>query len=105
MDAVAHYQKLVAHFSNVEGVSAGQLFGKACLKVEGKAFVAQHRETLVFKLTSPQHGEALALPGACLWDPSGKGRPMKEWVAVPAAEYKRFKALAAAAHDYVASVS
>jgi len=59
---------------------------------------------VVFKLNGPAHAKALALPGAQLWDPSGKARPMKEWVAVPVpagASSASFKALAQAALAYV----
>lgn len=101
--AVAEYEKLVAQLGANEGVAAGQMFGKACLKVNGKAFIAQHKDWVVFKLAGNTHAKALAIGGAELWDPSGKGRPMKEWVAVPAGESKGFKAFAVAALDYVAA--
>ena len=45
-------------------------------------------------LTDPNaHAQALALAGAHLFDPSGKGRPFKEWVVVPpthAAQWPQF---------------
>lgn len=62
-----------------------QMFGKPCLKVAGKAFIAQQQEYIIFKLAGTLHVQALELPGAILWDPSGKGRPMREWVAIPSA--------------------
>lgn len=37
---------------------------------------------MVFKLPVPQHTDALALSGARLFDPSGRGRPMREWAEV-----------------------
>ena len=77
------------------------MFGKACLKIHGKAFVAQHKEVVVFKLTGPQHAQAIALAGANLWDPSGKGRPMREWIALPAAQSRHFDSFASAAMEYV----
>ena len=40
---------------------------------------------MVFKLPDPAaHAQALALDGAHLFDPGGKGQPFKEWVVVPA---------------------
>jgi hypothetical protein len=84
-------------------VASSQMFGKPCLKVGGKAFVALHNDMVVFKLTGTQHEKALALSGALLWDPSGKGRPMKEWVALPATHTQHFKSLAGAALAYVSA--
>lgn len=39
---------------------------------------------MAFKLEEPEHAEALGLDGAKLFDPSGRGRPFKQWVQVPA---------------------
>ena len=66
-----------------------QMFGKPCFKVNGKAFVSFFQEEMVFKLTSQTHTEALALEGAQLFDPSGKGRAMKEWVQLPYAHHAK----------------
>jgi hypothetical protein len=103
--AIEEYEKLAAQLCAIEGVASGQMFGKACLKVHGKAFVAQHKECVVFKLGGPHHGKAMSAKGAALWDPSGKGRPMKEWVAVPAAGNKNLTAFAVAALDHVAAAA
>ncbi|WP_400191451.1 hypothetical protein [Hymenobacter sp. B81] len=78
----------------------GQLFGKPCFKVGGRTFVCFFQQAMVFKLGDEAHREALALNQAQLFDPSGKGRPMKEWVQVPAAYREQWPALAAAAHAY-----
>ena len=37
------------------------------------------------------------MPGAALFDPSGKHRPFKDWVAVPLAQSDRWSSLAVAA--------
>lgn len=58
---------------------------------------------MVFKLTDPHHADALALDGSILFDPSGKGRPMKEWAQVKFEHQKQWAELANAAHDYVSS--
>jgi hypothetical protein len=60
------------------------MFGMPCLKYDGKMFAGYYKGAMTFKLTGLAHAEALALPGARLFDPSGRGRPMKEWVEVPA---------------------
>ena len=101
--AVKDFETLVLAMANHDGVASGQMFGKACLKVHGKAFVAQHQETVVFKLNGHFHEKAIKLSGATLWDPSGKGRPMKEWVALTYAHNKKFAAFAKAALEYVSS--
>jgi hypothetical protein len=99
--ALQEYEKLVASFDETDGVTISQMFGKPCLKINGKAFVAQHLELVVFKLSGIDHARALGISGAVLWDPSGKQRPMKEWVALPANSSKHFEAFANAALEYV----
>jgi hypothetical protein len=101
--AAAEYEALCAALCVNESVTSGQMFGKACLKVNGKAFAAFHSDKVVFKLTGGQHHKAISLVGAELWDPSGKGRPMKEWVALPAAHAKHFRTFATEALAYVLS--
>ena len=100
-DATIEYEKLVTLLTQTKGVTASHMFGKPCLKTNGKAFVGQHQKTVVFKLDSLQHEKASSVKGAKLRDPSGKGRPMKEWVAIPASENKDFNAFAKAAFEYV----
>ncbi|BBB69922.1 hypothetical protein UNDYM_5669 [Undibacterium sp. YM2] len=102
-DAQAEYDKLTKKLTAIASAEPGQMFGKACLKINGKAFVALHKETVVFKLTGDEHAKAIALADAVLWDPSGKGRPMKEWVALTATHGKKFPTLAQAALEYVQS--
>ena len=64
--------------------SQSQLFGKPCFKIHGKAFICFFKNEMVFILTGDIHNEALILDGSQLFDPSGKKRPMKEWVQVSA---------------------
>jgi len=61
----------------------GNLFGKPCFKLNKKAFICFFKNEMVFKLLDKTHSEALSLDGAQLFDPSGKNRPMKQWVQVP----------------------
>lgn len=79
----------------------GQLFGKPCFKIKGKAFICFFDHEMVFKLTGGLHKEALDLEGSQLFDPSGKGRPMKEWVQVAFAHHDRWQAYALDALKYV----
>jgi hypothetical protein len=85
----------------IEDATESQMFGKPCFKVNGKAFISFFEECMVFKLNGAAHSEALALKGAVQFDPSGKGRAMKEWVQVPAAQKDHWPELARAAHAYV----
>ncbi|MFZ6741843.1 hypothetical protein ACO0LC_01275 [Undibacterium sp. JH2W] len=96
-EAQLEYQKLIQKLFTMASVDAGQMFGKA--------FIAQHKDTVVFKLSGDAHTRALALAGAVLWDPSGKGRPMKEWVALTSVHSKKFPVMAAFALEYVQSLS
>lgn len=61
----------------------GQMMGMPTLYIGGKAFAGLFGDAMVFKLDGDAHTDALGLPGAALFDPSGRGRPMKAWVQVP----------------------
>jgi len=56
---------------------------------------------MVFKLSGNTHTEALNLEGSILFDPSGKGRAMKEWVQVSYAHKSKWGKFAKAAFEYV----
>lgn len=86
---------------SLDGAVEGQLFGKPCFKIGGKAFICFFESCMVFKLGGDVHSDAIALKDAVLFDPSKKGRPMKEWVQVPFAHKKHWKRLAVAALQYV----
>ena len=79
----------------------GMMFGMPCLKQGGKAFAGYYKGAMVFKLGGAAHTRALALAGAQLFDPMG-GRPMKEWVVVPAEHAAQWLALTRDAQAYVA---
>ncbi|MCG8329900.1 MAG: hypothetical protein MI974_19545 [Chitinophagales bacterium] len=78
-----------------------KLFGKACFKVHGKAFICFFQNEMVFKLNGEVHSQALNLEGAHLFDPSGKKRPMKEWVQVPYKHQEKWTIFAEEALKYV----
>jgi hypothetical protein len=83
-----------------DSCEAAQMMGMPCVKKAGKmvAGFSAGNEEMVFKLPNESDREqALALEGAHLFDPSGKGRPFKEWVAVPAAHAGEWPRLADAA--------
>ena len=80
---------------------SGQLFGKPCFKINGKAFMCFFQNEMVFKLNGDVHSQALNLNGSQLFDPSGKKRPMKEWVQVPYTHKIHWKNFAHEALNYV----
>ena len=84
-----------------DGVTTGQIFGKACIKTHGKALAAFFQGDIALKLAGDDHRAALALEGARLWDPSGKHRPMKEWVQIPFACAAAWPDMAVQALTYV----
>jgi urate oxidase len=88
---------------NIKDAEQSQMFGKPCFKINGKAFVCFFQNQMVFKLTDSTHSEALSLDRTKLFDPSGKNRPMKEWVQVPYEYEEKWKFFAQKANEYVAT--
>ena len=84
-----------------ESVEKGQMFGMPCIKANRKAFAGFFKDTMAFKLSGEAHAQALALQGSQLFDPSERGRPMKEWVQVPFSHVEAWPALAEKALEYV----
>ena len=77
-------------------VKRSRVFGMPCLKRSGRVIAGFMRSenAMVFKLTDPDaHTRALAIPGAHLFDPSGRGEPFRQWVVVPAAHAAEWEAL------------
>lgn len=85
----------------VRGAVASRMFGMPTLKASGKAFAGIFGDAMVFKLTGRAHATASTLAGAKAFDPSGKGRPMKEWVIVPRAHATKWRRLAEDALAFV----
>jgi hypothetical protein len=69
-----------------EEARASKVFSMPCVKRSGRVVFGLSRTGMVFKLTDPDvHRRALALPGAHLFDPSGRGEPPAqagEWEAL-----------------------
>lgn len=103
-EGIETYEAIAAALAGSGAVSA-RMFGMPTLKVGGKAFAGYGDGYMTFKLAGAEHARALALPGAALFDPSGRGRPMKEWVEVPAVASGEWEALARAALAYVGATA
>jgi hypothetical protein len=79
------------------GVEKSVMLGLPSLKFGKTAFAALFGNSLVLKLEGDTHAKALAREGASLFDPSGAGRPMPEWVVITEAHFKDWGSLAATA--------
>jgi hypothetical protein len=95
------YESLAEAMETGHGVVQAKAFGMPGLKTGSKVFAGLFHDAMVFKLGagSAAHVDALALPGARLWDPSGMGRPFKDWVEVPPEHSDRWPELAELAMD------
>jgi hypothetical protein len=78
-------------------VRRSTVFGMPCLKRSGRVIAGFIRSegAIVFKLTDPgTHARALAVRGAHLFDPSGRGEHFRQWVVVPAEQAAEWESLA-----------
>ena len=100
-DARGQYEAIASELTAVGAATAGQMFGMPTLKTRGKAFAGLYQGAMVFKLDVEARERALGLAGAHRFDPSGRGRPMKEWVVVPAEHAGEWSGLADNALEFV----
>jgi hypothetical protein len=100
-DARAEFEAIADELKAEAGAVRGKVFGSVCLKIGGKVFAVWHPTDMVFKLSGAEHTRALGLEGARLFDPSGMGRAMKEWVIVPVDQMGEWRELAREALEYV----
>lgn len=73
-----------AAFLPRHGVEASRMFGSEGLKINGKVFAMNVKGQLVVKLAANRAAQLVADEQANIFDP-GHGRPMKQWIAIPAA--------------------
>jgi hypothetical protein len=95
------YHAIGETLSKKHQAEISKMFGKPCLKINGKAFACFFNGDMVFKLDAGSHKIASGLKGSKLFDPSGANRPMKEWVQVKPAHEKEWMKFAEAAMKYV----
>jgi hypothetical protein len=104
LDSKAAFDALADSLAKGRRAERAKMFGKECVKYKGNGFLAFFEGDMVFKLTAQGREDALKLKGSKLWDPSGQGRPMKEWVQVPGAHQAKWGALADKAIEYVSTL-
>ena len=105
MTVEMRFAELVEHFADVPDITApgdhaGRGFGADALKINGSIFAMISRGHLVVKLPAARVGELIATGSGAPWD-AGKGRPMKEWVAVVADDEETWNELADEAAQFV----
>ena len=95
----AHFDALIDDLAS-DGVAfeRSQMFGSPGLRLPGKGkfFACLVDGGLNIKLAGDAHAEALALPGAHVFEPMA-GRPMKAWIVVPPEHVGQWRRLATAA--------
>jgi TfoX N-terminal domain len=103
-DAEARFAALVAHFAGRPKVapprSGRRRFGSSALTVNGSIFAMVQDGRLVVKLPR-ERVAALIADGTGQPFSAGKGRPMKEWVAVPEPDAATWRDLAEEALAFV----
>lgn len=79
----ARFDALVEELRNELDIVGASMFGMPSIKRRGgKAFAGLYGDDMVFRLEGDAHAKALALDGACVFEPA-PGRPMEGWVQVP----------------------
>jgi TfoX/Sxy family transcriptional regulator of competence genes len=78
--------ELVATFNSVlpgPPAEPRQMFGYPCAFVNGNMFMGLHEERMILRLAEDDRKRLLGVRGASVFEPM-QGRPMKEYVVVPA---------------------
>jgi TfoX N-terminal domain len=101
----ARFAALVEHFADrprvtPPGAAGRRGFGSSALKVDGSIFAMLQDGRLVVKLPR-ERVSALVASGTGEPFSAGKGRPMKEWVAVPDGDDALWRTLAEEALTFV----
>jgi hypothetical protein len=103
------FERLAAAFSDRAGVSrgresgSGRGFGSNALQVDGRIFAMPNDAGLALKLPANRVAALIASGDGLPFD-AGKGRPMREWVVIPATAEDRCEALAGEALAFVGSL-
>jgi hypothetical protein len=99
------YDEVVQALLSDPRVIEANMFGMPALKIGGKAFAGLWKKQLVVKIGVPRVQELLKAKAGKQFDPSGMGRPMKEWIAIKEPESnakKKWLELAGEAKEFAA---
>jgi len=105
IDPVTQFSELVQLFAGVPGVTEPDAtkargFGSDALKVGGSIFAMVARGHLVVKLPKARVDELIAAGEGMAFD-AGRGRPMREWVALVSGDLDVWCDLATEARAFV----
>ena len=98
------YSAVVQSLLSDPRVTEANMFGMPGVRIGGKAFAGLWNNYLAVKIGAPRVQELLKSKAGQQFDPSGMGRPMKEWIAIkePAVNAKKkWLALAEEAKAFV----
>ncbi|MFB2600188.1 hypothetical protein ACEXQE_20555 [Herbiconiux sp. P17] len=90
-EALERWDLLAAELGD-PAIARSRMMGRPILTRSGTMFACLNGDSVGFKLGAgtPEHSGALEVPGAELFDPSGKGRPFKDWVSIPLDEAEQW---------------
>ena len=83
MSEPAAYRSVVEALLGDPAVSETQMMGMPSLKVGSKMFGGLRGDDLVVKIGRERVDELISSGRAMAFDPSGRGRPMKDWARLP----------------------
>lgn len=98
MTAADAYREVAARLG-VEPETGGG-FGAGTLKAGGRIFAMLNDERLVVKLPAPRCQELVDAGVGALFD-GGKGKPMRQWLALPTVDLATWATLCAEARAFV----
>ncbi len=99
------FDALAEKLAKAKRAEKATMFGKQCMKFRGNGFMAFFEGDLVLKLSGQSREDALKLKGSRLWDPSGQGRAMKEWVQISASHLSKWEDLALKSIEYISTLA
>jgi TfoX/Sxy family transcriptional regulator of competence genes len=100
------FESLVPERLRDPGVKVGRMYGSSPrgLTVNGKIFAFMSQGQLVVKMSAERVADLTASEVGHPFD-AGKGKVMKEWMAVDAGASRRWRSLMVEAQEFVASAT